>query len=415
MTLRCLRSLIGLDWPKDQMEIVMVDNASIDGLVWKVPRMFPEVRVIESLENEGFARGNNLGMNDLTGVDYVALVNNDAYVEPNWLKAMVGGFDDNKVGATCSKLLFDREFIGFAIETGGRAVDVTAINLNGQDVTTAILFDERVKLHDGEGCRFTVDTRGSFYVEADKVSLPAKFEITLISDQTNEVALSSSDKSERVLVNDIGVSATIYSNSRLRVINNAGGGIFEGLHGGDIGFRELDLGQYNSPREPFSFCGGAVVLKSAFLAEVGLFDDTYFLYYEDLDLSWRGRFRGWCYRYVPEAVVYHAHAFSSGEWSPFFRFWVDRNRRLTLLKNAPARVAAKAVIGGSVWMLRDSIRPIVMSVIRGKRPNLVAAKYRVRQGLSLFKAIPSALRQRHRIGQSKVLPRSFVYDWVSRR
>ena len=157
------------------------------------------------------------------------------------------------------------------------------------------------------------------------------------------------------------------------------------------------------------------MLRSAFLRDVGLFDNAYFLYYEDLDLAWRGRFRGWTYRYVPEAVVYHAHAFSSGEWSPFFMFWVDRNRRLTLVKNAPYRIATKAIVGGSVWMLRDSIRPIVTSVIHGKRPDMIAAKYRVRQGLSLMKAIPRAIRQRHRIGQSKVLPRSFVYDWVTRR
>ena len=213
MTLRCLRSLTALDWPRDRLEIVMVDNASIDGLVWKVPRMFPNVQVIESLENEGFARGNNLALQELSGVDYVALVNNDAYVDPNWLKAMVGGFSDEKVGATCSKMLFDREFVGFSIDTGDRSVDITAIMLNGHDVTATISFDERVKVHHAEVRHFTVDKRGSFYVEAGDFSLPATFEICLHSDENIEIVLSSSQTNEHVIVGDTEVSITIQANS----------------------------------------------------------------------------------------------------------------------------------------------------------------------------------------------------------
>ena len=58
----------------------------------------------------------------------------------------------------------------------------------------------------------------------------------------------------------------------------------------------------------FAWCGGAVLLRRRYLDDVGLFDERFFLYYEDTDLSWRGRLRGWRYVYVPGAVVRHHHA-----------------------------------------------------------------------------------------------------------
>ena len=91
----------------------------------------------------------------------------------------------------------------------------------------------------------------------------------------------------------------------------------------------------------FAWCGGSVLLRPAYLADVGLFDDDFFLYYEDTDLSWRGRSRGWRYRYVPEARARHVHAASTGEGSPVFQHYVERNRLLMLVKNAPPRLACR--------------------------------------------------------------------------
>ena len=65
---------------------------------------------------------------------------------------------------------------------------------------------------------------------------------------------------------------------------------------------------------------------TVYLQEVGLFDERFFLYYEDTDLSWRGRMRGWRYGYVPTSVVRHEHAASSGEGTELFRYFVERNR-----------------------------------------------------------------------------------------
>ena len=65
-------------------------------------------------------------------------------------------------------------------------------------------------------------------------------------------------------------------------------------------------------------------------------------YYEDFDLSWRGRRRGWRYGYAPASVVHHRHAAGLGVGSERFRYLVGRNRLLALTKLAPARMAARA-------------------------------------------------------------------------
>ena len=76
---------------------------------------------------------------------------------------------------------------------------------------------------------------------------------------------------------------------------------------------------------------------------VDWFDDDFFLYYEDTDLSWRLRADGWNIRYEPTARLRHLHSASSVEWSPLWMFHVDRNRLLMLTKNASAPLARRAV------------------------------------------------------------------------
>ena len=91
------------------------------------------------------------------------------------------------------------------------------------------------------------------------------------------------------------------------LINNVGSVLVSGDYGADRGWLEPDLGQYEVAEDVFAWCGGAVLLRSSYLRDTGVFDDRLFLYYEDLELSWRGRRRGWRYRYVPDSVVRHAH------------------------------------------------------------------------------------------------------------
>ncbi|MEX1019992.1 MAG: glycosyltransferase [Litorilinea sp.] len=84
----CLSSLVQMDYPADKLELLLVDNASGDGSAAYVRANFPTVRVVENGENLGFAAGNNVGARAATG-DYIAFLNNDTRVDPNWLRALV--------------------------------------------------------------------------------------------------------------------------------------------------------------------------------------------------------------------------------------------------------------------------------------------------------------------------------------
>jgi GT2 family glycosyltransferase len=100
------------------------------------------------------------------------------------------------------------------------------------------------------------------------------------------------------------------------------------------GAREPDGPAWSTPREVFGACGGAAAYRRALLDDVGPFDERFFAYYEDVDLSFRAQLRGWRCLYVPDAVVFHRQGAST---VPSVRdVLVPRNRVLTWLKNMPA-------------------------------------------------------------------------------
>src|SRR5262249_12669422 len=116
----------------------------------------------------------------------------------------------------------------------------------------------------------------------------------------------------------------------VEVVNNVGTELLADGFAADRGYLEPDDGQFDVPTEVFAWYGGGVLLSRAFHDDVGLFDEGSFLYYEDLELAWRGTERGWRYRTVPTSVVRHLHSATSGRGSPLKQFYDERNRLLVL-------------------------------------------------------------------------------------
>jgi GT2 family glycosyltransferase len=99
-------------------------------------------------------------------------------------------------------------------------------------------------------------------------------------------------------------------------------------------------GEYNDETEEtavpvFGPSAGAALYRRAMMNEIGLFDEDYFAYLEDVDLAWRAQLAGWGCLYVPSAVVYHRHSATSIEGSPFKSRMLGRNKVWTILKNYP--------------------------------------------------------------------------------
>ncbi len=88
--------------------------------------------------------------------------------------------------------------------------------------------------------------------------------------------------------------------------------------------------------EVFGASAGAAFYRRAMLETVGLFDERFFAYLEDVDLAWRAQIAGWRCQYVPRAVVRHQTSASLGEDSPFKKQLKARNKVWMVAKNAPA-------------------------------------------------------------------------------
>ncbi|MDA8179768.1 MAG: glycosyltransferase family 2 protein [Deltaproteobacteria bacterium] len=100
---------------------------------------------------------------------------------------------------------------------------------------------------------------------------------------------------------------------------------------------ERDDGRFDEEGEALVPSGCAGVYKKEMLDRIGLLDDTFFAYGEDVDLGLRGRWAGWGCFYVPSAVVYHKYSATTGAYSPRKAFLVERNRFWILMKNFTMR------------------------------------------------------------------------------
>jgi GT2 family glycosyltransferase len=189
------------------------------------------------------------------------------------------------------------------------------------------------------------------------------------------------------------------------VLNNAGSKVFVDGYGADRGYQEVDRSQYDTPDEVFAFCGGAVCFRTAALREVGTFDDDFFLYYEDTDLSWRLRSAGWSIRYEPTSVTRHIHSASSVEWSPFFTFHVDRNRLLMLTKNATAALAAREVLRYPLTTASLAARELARSRHTRRRPPVRPTLLRLRVTASYLRLLPRMLARRRRLSSLATIDR----------
>jgi GT2 family glycosyltransferase/glycosyltransferase involved in cell wall biosynthesis len=113
-TCAALAALRELRWPRERLEVIVVDNASGDGSVERIAKEHPDVQLLALEHNGGFAAGCNAGAQAATG-RYLAFLNNDARPDPEWLSAATAVLDrDGSVACVASKVLdWDGELVDF--------------------------------------------------------------------------------------------------------------------------------------------------------------------------------------------------------------------------------------------------------------------------------------------------------------
>ncbi|MFN0206122.1 MAG: glycosyltransferase family 2 protein [Planctomycetota bacterium] len=111
----CLRSLADLDYPKDKIRIIIVDNGSVDGSVAYLRSAHRNVEVLENGENLGFSAACNLGARLGRNSDIVVFLNNDMRVEKTFLSELVRPIIEKRADCTAAKILsWDGRTIDYA-------------------------------------------------------------------------------------------------------------------------------------------------------------------------------------------------------------------------------------------------------------------------------------------------------------
>ena len=94
--------------------------------------------------------------------------------------------------------------------------------------------------------------------------------------------------------------------------------------------------EYNEVKDIFSSCAGAAMYNKSILDEIGLFDDNFFAYMEDVDLAIRSKINGYRNLLCPNAIVYHIGSATSGSrYNEFKVKLAARNNVWVVYKNLP--------------------------------------------------------------------------------
>jgi GT2 family glycosyltransferase len=276
-------------------QVVVVDNGSADDSIAIIESDYPEAILIKHSKNRGFAGGVNAGIKYAIGQEakYVALLNNDAVADKNWLEHLVDFLDGNtKAGIAASKIC------------------------------------DSSKTH--------LDSTGENY--------------------------------------------TIWGLPFPR------------------GRGESDSNKYDNDTWVFGASGGASLYRIKMLDQIGLFDEDFFAYYEDVDISFRAQLAGWKVGYVPSAEAYHEIGATSGVIRDFTTYQTLKNLPMLFWKNVPAGLLLRILPRFTIVYLSFYFSALY-------RGQFWAANKGLLMSLILW---PKKLVQRYKIQSSKKVATAYI-------
>jgi len=177
----------------------------------------------------------------------------------------------------------------------------------------------------------------------------------------------------------------------------------------DRGSGEVDFGQYNNMEYIFGVCGAAALYRRTALEDTALdneyFDEDFFVYREDADLSWRMQLIGWKAIYSPSAVAYHIRGMRSNDnrkdVSPIVNMHSVKNRFLMRIKNQSIQLLLRDIFP-LVW--RDLL--VIGYVVLVEHSSLPAFT-------ELIKLLPKTIRKRRQIMLKKSVNNLYISQWFA--
>ena len=280
-----LNSTFIQDCPKENYEVIVVDNGSTDDSIIYIEKNFPKVRIIKSEKNLGFGVGNNLGMKRAKG-DLFLLVNNDTILNIDTVTSLVDLFKKrgSRVGVIGAKLVLVDFYLPIMIE------EAFFSSYTSHETAKPYTPDPFIISHDS-GSLITEKVFIPLNYEINhgvKINLRIKpfrrndFKIYIGEDVVFKGHLDSLIKDFNI---DLDLSKEQVAKYQKNLIQNAGNFYFRDGSGRDRGaiiaanrqFYEEDDGQYDEEEIVPAFCGAGVLLNKKALEDVGYFDKNFFV------------------------------------------------------------------------------------------------------------------------------------------
>lgn len=168
------------------------------------------------------------------------------------------------------------------------------------------------------------------------------------------------------------------------------------------GRNELDGGRYDGQHDIFAASGAASLYRIKALEQVGLFDEDFFAYYEDVDLGFRMQLAGWKVGFEPAARVYHKIGMTSGRIKGFTTLQTLKNQPLVIWKNLPRRflfrVLPRFTLAYLLFFGRALSRGHIWPAFKG---GSLAAWYTI-----------TKLPTRWRIQKNRVVPDEYIWSLI---
>ncbi len=366
----CLDSVFNQSYPQDSFEVLLLDNDSEDDSVIFVKKNFPNVLVIEAPSNLGFAGGNNEALKHAKG-ECIVLLNTDVRVDKEWLSQLVAAAKPQNVGIVSSKLYYDLPFVELTIKT---PIELKSNIYNVDDFSPLGIIIEDINCKRPERSALVWYQTG-FYPPVEnnyksrwtnglgKVLLPfadddeETYSISVHGHpHTHDletpiefcigdtVILKDKVHSREVRQFNISLKRREVLPHLKNLVQNAGNIVFKDGYSRDRGsiikrtsneiaeFYDFDGEYYNKSKKLLSMCGASTLIKREVIDQVGLFDEAYFMYYEDVDLSLKAWRMGWDIVYAPKSIGYHKHKATTNKQSAvFFHGMLFKNHLFILL------------------------------------------------------------------------------------
>lgn len=172
------------------------------------------------------------------------------------------------------------------------------------------------------------------------------------------------------------------------------------------GNKEKDVGQYDKEDYIFSACAGAALYRRDIFNDVGLFDEDFFAYIEDVDFGFRAQLFGYKSLFIPSAVVYHIDGGTSKRINNFALYFSLRNTLFLITKDFPIIL----LIIFSPLIILYQIRSFFVFGIRQGYMKLFLKSY-----FDYFKNLKQLIRKRRIIQRNRRVSSFYIFKVLSKK